>query len=55
MIIFEKEFGQVSITTTPTLWAGTNSGAIYVYTLTIPSGDKRASDAVTCHLGTSTA
>lgn len=38
-------------TTSPTLWAGTNSGAIFVFTITLPASDKRASDSVTCQLG----
>lgn len=30
----------------PTLWIGTNAGHIFVYTLTVPSGDKRSSEEV---------
>ncbi|KAH8042006.1 hypothetical protein HPB51_019747 [Rhipicephalus microplus] len=37
--------------TTPTLWAGTNAGAIFVYTLAFPPSDKRDSDPVQCTLG----
>lgn len=35
---------------TPTLWAGTNSGAICVFNLAIPSADKRDAEAVNAQL-----
>lgn len=38
-------------TPAPTLWVGTNAGAIYVHAIGLPSEDKRASDLVTCQLG----
>lgn len=34
-----------------TLWAGTNAGTIYAYTLTVPDGEKRTEEAVTAQLG----
>ncbi|XP_076057777.1 LLGL domain-containing protein l(2)gl isoform X2 [Oratosquilla oratoria] len=34
-----------------TLWAGTNSGAIYVFTIAIPSSDKRSETPVQVQLG----
>nr|CAG4640608.1 EOG090X00I4 [Eulimnadia texana] len=36
-----------STTTTPTLWAGTNNGSIYVFSLGVPAADKRPTDSVT--------
>ena len=42
----------IATTTSPTLWAGTNSGQILVFLLTIPSGEeKRKDDKVTSILG----
>lgn len=37
--------------TIPTLWAGTNNGTVYVFTIGIPSGTKRQTEDVTCQLG----
>ncbi|KAE8741158.1 hypothetical protein FOCC_FOCC013321 [Frankliniella occidentalis] len=37
--------------TTPTMWAGTNNGTVYVFTLAIPQGAKRKDDGVHCQLG----
>ncbi len=39
--------------TTPTMWAGTNNGTVYVFTLSIPQGTKRKDDGVHCQLGES--
>jgi len=36
--------------TTPTLWAGTNSGAIYVFNLLIPAGERRKTEPVAAQL-----
>ncbi len=36
---------------TPTLWAGTNAGTVYIYQITMPASDKRDSEAVQCQLG----
>ena len=37
--------------TTPTLWAGTNNGTVYVFTLAIPADGKRLDEDVNCTLG----
>ena len=37
--------------TTPTLWAGTNNGTLYIFTLAIPAGVRRAEEDVNCTLG----
>lgn len=37
--------------TTSTMWAGTNNGTVYVFTLSIPQGAKRKDDGVQCQLG----
>lgn len=50
-LCFSNSFILHSAATTPTLWAGTNSGAIFVYTLAFPPSDKRDSDPVQCTLG----
>ncbi|XP_018324100.2 uncharacterized protein LOC108736234 [Agrilus planipennis] len=36
--------------TTPTMWAGTNNGTIYVFTIVVPSSQKRDVDDVHCQL-----
>ncbi|CAH0563460.1 unnamed protein product [Brassicogethes aeneus] len=36
--------------TNPTLWAGTNNGTVYAFTITVPSASKRDQDDVHCHL-----
>uniref|UniRef100_A0A1B6LPM2 Uncharacterized protein n=1 Tax=Graphocephala atropunctata TaxID=36148 RepID=A0A1B6LPM2_9HEMI len=36
---------------TPTLWAGTNNGTVYVFTIAVPAGNKRVEEAVGCQLG----
>ncbi|KAJ8896364.1 hypothetical protein PR048_001708 [Dryococelus australis] len=35
---------------TSTLWAGTNNGTVYVFTITVPNGQKRLEDDVPCQL-----
>ncbi|KAI1288338.1 Lethal(2) giant larvae -like protein 1 [Halotydeus destructor] len=35
----------------PTLWIGTNAGAIYVYALSVPEEEKRSTESLTCQLG----
>lgn len=50
-LCFTNSFILHSVNTTPTLWAGTNAGAIFVYTLAFPASDKRETDAVHCALG----
>ncbi|XP_018044646.1 PREDICTED: lethal(2) giant larvae protein homolog 1 isoform X2 [Atta colombica] len=37
--------------TTPTLWAGTNNGTVYVFTLAIPAGVRRTEEDINCTLG----
>ncbi|XP_066246031.1 lethal(2) giant larvae protein homolog 1 isoform X2 [Euwallacea similis] len=36
--------------TVPTLWAGTNNGTVYAFTIIVPSASKRDTDDVACHL-----
>ena len=36
---------------TPTLWAGTNAGTVYIYQVTMPASDKRDSEKIQCQLG----
>ncbi|XP_057666657.1 lethal(2) giant larvae protein isoform X2 [Diorhabda carinulata] len=36
--------------TNPTLWAATNNGTVYAFTITVPSSSKRDTDDVTCQL-----
>lgn len=36
---------------TPTLWAGTNNGTVYVFTIAVPGGNKRTEEPVSCQLG----
>ena len=37
-------------TNNPSLWVGTNGGHVFVYNITVPSGEKRSADSVTCVL-----
>ncbi|CAL1266431.1 unnamed protein product [Larinioides sclopetarius] len=50
-LYFAQSFIINNVITTPTLWIGTSSGCIYIYTITMPANDCRTSDAVTCQLG----
>lgn len=36
--------------TIPTLWAGTNNGTVYAFTIIVPSSAKRETDDIVCHL-----
>jgi lethal(2) giant larvae protein len=36
---------------TATLWAGTNNGTVFIFTVTIPSGTRRTEEDVSCQLG----
>ena len=36
---------------TPTLWAGTNAGSVFIYQITVPGSDRRDDDPVQCILG----
>merc|ERR550532_2872568 len=48
---FAETFIANPTTTSPTLWAGTNSGQVLVLLLTLPSSEKRQEDKVTAILG----
>ncbi|XP_065352198.1 lethal(2) giant larvae protein homolog 1 isoform X1 [Cloeon dipterum] len=37
--------------TSPTLWAGTNSGNVLIFAVTVPKGNKRKDEDVSCQLG----
>ncbi|GIY83965.1 lethal(2) giant larvae protein homolog 1 [Caerostris extrusa] len=50
-LYFAQSFIINNVITTPTLWVGTSSGCIYIYTITMPANDCRTSDAVTCQIG----
>nr|CAG4638231.1 EOG090X00I4 [Cyclestheria hislopi] len=49
-LLMAKTYLVSQSSTTPTLWAGTNSGSIFVFSLTLPLEDKRNSDAVVAQL-----
>lgn len=36
---------------TPSLWAGTNGGAVFAYMLRLPPVERRMDDQVTAHAG----
>lgn len=36
--------------TTPTLWAGTNNGTVYAFTIVVPSSSKRETEDIVCQL-----
>lgn len=36
--------------TTPTIWAGTNNGTVYAFTINVPPHTKRDTDDVVCNL-----
>lgn len=38
-------------TLTPSLWAGTNNGSVYIFTMLIPGGSKRKNEKVCAQLG----
>ncbi|XP_015108444.1 lethal(2) giant larvae protein homolog 1 isoform X2 [Diachasma alloeum] len=50
-LYFARSFIVSMQNTTPTLWAGTNNGTVYVFTLAIPAGVRRAEEDVVCTLG----
>ncbi|XP_077980343.1 lethal(2) giant larvae protein homolog 1-like [Glandiceps talaboti] len=50
-LYFASTFIRDATTETPTFWAGTNAGIIYVYTLSIPGEEKRSEEDVTAELG----
>ncbi|KAK1128335.1 hypothetical protein K0M31_002800 [Melipona bicolor] len=50
-LYFAKSYIISMQNTTPTLWAGTNNGTVYVFTLAIPAEGKRLDEDVNCTLG----
>ncbi|KAK0172994.1 hypothetical protein PV328_006251 [Microctonus aethiopoides] len=50
-LYFARSFIISMQNTTPTLWAGTNNGTVYVFTLAIPAGVRRNEEDVNCTLG----
>ncbi|GLV32955.1 lethal (2) giant larvae [Carabus blaptoides fortunei] len=50
-LYFARSFLVSVQNTTPTLWAGTNNGTVYVFTITVPAGLRRQEEDVTCQLG----
>ncbi|XP_043513279.1 lethal(2) giant larvae protein homolog 1-like isoform X2 [Frieseomelitta varia] len=50
-LYFAKSYIISMQNTTPTLWAGTNNGTVYVFTLAIPADGKRLDEDVNCTLG----
>ncbi|XP_063904574.1 lethal(2) giant larvae protein homolog 1 isoform X2 [Zophobas morio] len=49
-LYFARTFLVNAQNTNPTLWAGTNNGTVYTFTITVPSASKRETDDVTCHI-----
>ncbi|XP_063361960.1 lethal(2) giant larvae protein homolog 1 [Cydia amplana] len=49
-LYFARTFLINTQSSTPTLWAGTNNGTVYAFTLTIPNTNKRKDEQVTCTL-----
>jgi len=50
-LYFATTFIRDGTTPTPTFWAGTNAGIIYVYTLNVPDEEKRSEVDVAAELG----
>ncbi|XP_067225318.1 LLGL scribble cell polarity complex component 2 isoform X2 [Chanodichthys erythropterus] len=48
-LYFADTFVSDSSHSTPSLWAGTNGGAVFAYILRVPSLERRAEDAVVAH------
>ncbi|XP_050540876.1 lethal(2) giant larvae protein isoform X2 [Daktulosphaira vitifoliae] len=48
---FAKTFIVTASHITPTIWAGTNNGSVYIFTISIPPNDKRKERRVTSQLG----
>ncbi|XP_026817705.1 lethal(2) giant larvae protein homolog 1 isoform X2 [Rhopalosiphum maidis] len=48
---FTKTFIVTASHITPTMWAGTNNGSVYIFTISIPPSDKRKERRVTAQLG----
>ncbi|XP_072932199.1 lethal(2) giant larvae protein homolog 1 isoform X2 [Epargyreus clarus] len=49
-LYFARTFLINTQNSTPTLWAGTNNGTVYAFTLNVPNTNKRKEEAVTCQL-----
>ncbi|XP_037293654.1 lethal(2) giant larvae protein isoform X3 [Manduca sexta] len=49
-LYFARTFLINTQTSTPTLWAGTNNGTVYAFTLNVPNSNKRKDEPVTCQL-----
>lgn len=49
-LYFARTFLINTQSSTPTLWAGTNNGTVYAFTLSIPNTNKRKDEQVTCTL-----
>ncbi|CAG2163640.1 unnamed protein product, partial [Oppiella nova] len=49
-LYFSNAFIVNNSTQTPTLWAATNAGNVFIYTMVLPSDDKRASEDVSSQL-----
>ncbi|GFG32827.1 hypothetical protein Cfor_06328 [Coptotermes formosanus] len=50
-LYFAKTFLITVQMMTATLWAGTNNGTVFIFTLTIPLGTRRTEEDVSCQLG----
>ncbi|XP_069050580.1 LLGL scribble cell polarity complex component 2 isoform X2 [Lepisosteus oculatus] len=48
-LYFADSFLSDGLHNTPSLWAGTNGGSVFAYTLRIPSSEKRTEDPITAH------
>ncbi|KAI5651923.1 LLGL2 domain-containing protein [Phthorimaea operculella] len=49
-LYFARTFLINTQTSIPTLWAGTNNGTVYAFTINVPNSNKRKEDPVTCQL-----
>ncbi|XP_063896793.1 lethal(2) giant larvae protein homolog 1-like [Helicoverpa armigera] len=49
-LYFARTFLINTQNSTPTLWAGTNNGTVYAFTITVPNTNKRKDEPVTCQL-----
>ncbi|XP_048482979.1 lethal(2) giant larvae protein isoform X3 [Plutella xylostella] len=49
-LYFARTFLVNSQTATPTLWAGTNNGGVYAFTIAVPNTNKRKDESPTCQL-----
>ncbi|XP_061377148.1 lethal(2) giant larvae protein homolog 1 isoform X1 [Danaus plexippus] len=49
-LYFARTFLVSTQNSTPTLWAGTNNGTVYAFTIHVPNTNKRKEEPVTCQL-----